>query len=136
MARFGRGSGSSAQPAAVKKNAVIGTLCALLLPILGAAPASAATNTFRCGSALVYEGDALERVLAKCGRPNAVSHSVAWRSASTWIEGRLFYSSDGGREVPVEVWTYNRGPNQFVRRLRFEDGELVEIATLGYGYNE
>ncbi len=37
-------------------------------------------------------------------------------------------------EMPVELWTYNFGPNKFMRRIRFEDGLVVEIETLGYGY--
>jgi hypothetical protein len=107
----------------------------IAVSLLQAAPAAAATNTFRCGSALIYEGDEQARVLAKCGEPNDIHRSVAWRPSGIWRYGR-FYASDSGREVPVEVWIYNRGPNQFVRRLKFEDGELVEIETLGYGYNE
>ena len=39
-------------------------------------------------------------------------------------------------EVPVETWVYNFGPSKFMRKLRFEDGVLVEIKVLDYGYNE
>jgi len=39
-------------------------------------------------------------------------------------------------EIPVDVWVYNLGPNKLMRRLRFEDGKLVDIETLGYGYYE
>jgi hypothetical protein len=38
-------------------------------------------------------------------------------------------------EIPVETWLYNLGSNQLMRRLRFEDGKVVEIETLGYGFN-
>jgi Protein of unknown function (DUF2845) len=31
---------------------------------------------------------------------------------------------------------YNLGPSKLMRRLRFEDGKLVDIETLGYGYYE
>ena len=34
----------------------------------------------------------------------------------------------------MEIWTYNFGPNKLMRRLRFVDGELQDIETLGYGY--
>ena len=37
-------------------------------------------------------------------------------------------------EVPVEVWTYNFGPYKLMRRVRFVDGLVEEIETLGYGY--
>jgi hypothetical protein len=115
-----------------------GLLATLALALtLSATPAMAATNTFRCGGDLIYEGDARSRVLAKCGEPSDVTHSVALRAAAPvlWREGHPVYFSNGYVEVPVEVWTYNLGPNTFVRQLRFEDGTLIEIRTLGYGYN-
>jgi uncharacterized protein YvpB len=37
-------------------------------------------------------------------------------------------------EVPVEIWIYNLGPSKLMQRLRFEDGELIEIESLGYGF--
>jgi Protein of unknown function (DUF2845) len=108
------------------------TLLLLLLTL--SLPVFAATNTFRCGSDLIYEGDARSRVLAKCGEPNDVTHSVALRAPVVWRYGRPIYFNSGLIEIPVEVWIYNRGPNSFVRQLRFEDGMLKEIRTLGYGY--
>jgi hypothetical protein len=41
---------------------------------------------------------------------------------------------DGYTEVPVDIWVYNLGPNKLMRRIRFEDGVVVAIETLGYGY--
>ena len=38
-------------------------------------------------------------------------------------------------EVPVESWVYNFGPNKFMRKVRFENGIVADIETLGYGYN-
>jgi len=37
-------------------------------------------------------------------------------------------------EVPVEVWLYNLGPQKLMRRVRFQDGRVVSIETLGYGF--
>jgi hypothetical protein len=37
--------------------------------------------------------------------------------------------------VSVESWIYNLGPNKLMRRIRFEDGIVVQIETLGYGYH-
>jgi hypothetical protein len=37
-------------------------------------------------------------------------------------------------EVPVEEWTYNFGPRRFMRSIRFENGIVTSIETLGYGY--
>lgn len=36
----------------------------------------------------------------------------------------------------VEIWTYNFGPNQLMERVRIENGLVVQIDSLGYGYNE
>lgn len=37
-------------------------------------------------------------------------------------------------DIPVEIWIYNLGPNQLMRRIRFEDHVVTELDTLGYGY--
>ncbi|MGE3533156.1 MAG: DUF2845 domain-containing protein [Steroidobacteraceae bacterium] len=34
----------------------------------------------------------------------------------------------------METWVYNFGSRKFMRQLRFEDGVLVEIKILEYGY--
>ena len=39
-------------------------------------------------------------------------------------------------EVKIEEWTYNFGPERFIRTLTFENGELVDIETGGYGFDE
>jgi hypothetical protein len=39
-----------------------------------------------------------------------------------------------GSEIPVEVWTYNFGPDRFMQRIRFENGVIVRIESLGYGF--
>jgi len=42
---------------------------------------------------------------------------------------------DGYVEVPIEIWTYNFGPYKLMRQVRFVDGVVDEIETLGYGYH-
>jgi hypothetical protein len=37
-------------------------------------------------------------------------------------------------EVPVEIWTFNFGPYKLMRRVRFVDGLVEDIETLGYGH--
>jgi hypothetical protein len=109
---------------------------ALLLLASVLAGSAVAGETLRCGNDLITEGDALARVAQLCGPPVDVQRSVVWREPSYWIGGRLVRAAGGWREVPVEVWTFNFGPNSFMRRVRFEDGLVVEIETLGYGYRE
>ena len=100
---------------------------------LGALAARA--DNVRCGSRLANTGDTREAVRHKCGDPAEVSRQTLLRRPTYFYRGRFYYSGDELVEVPVEVWTYNFGPNKFMRRLRFVDGLLEDIETLGYGYH-
>lgn len=103
-------------------------LCAIAL---AAAPAFA----FRCGSKLVHEGDTRSEVVAKCGEPAEVTRHSVLRRPVVWRYGRPYYASLDRVDIPVEVWLYNLGPQKLMRRLRFEDGLVVAIETLGYGFH-
>lgn len=102
----------------------------LVLALAAAAPAYA----FRCGTKLVSEGDTRSQVVAKCGEPTEVERRSVLREPITWIGGRPYRAGLGLVEVPVEFWIYNLGPSKFMRRVHFEDGVVVDIETLGYGY--
>jgi uncharacterized protein YvpB len=39
-------------------------------------------------------------------------------------------------EIPVEVWLYNFGSDKLMQQIRFEDGRVVKIETLDFGYDE
>jgi hypothetical protein len=104
----------------------------LVLGLLACSPAFA----FRCGTKLVSEGDTRAEVIAKCGDPtDIVEQRSVYRRPMIWANGRPHYIGRDFMEVPVESWVYNLGPNKLMRRLRFEDGLVAEIETLGYGYN-
>ena len=108
-------------------------ILALGLTFAAASPAYA----LRCGSYVINEGATRSEVAAKCGDPTEIDRrSAIVRRPTVWIRGRPYYSSDALIEIPVEVWIYNFGPNKLMRRLRFEDGVLVDEDTLGYGYYE
>lgn len=87
----------------------------------------------RCGNGLVQGGESIAAVQALCGSPADVQHSVM-------VKGTTVQSGDGtrntvGAEIPVETWTYNRGPNQLMVRIRFVDGKVTAIETLHqYGH--
>jgi len=108
-------------------------LLAFGLSLAAAGPAYA----FRCGSHLITEGDTRSEVIAYCGEPTEIERTTAiLRRPIAWIGGRPYTLGEGLVEIPVDVWVYNLGPSKLMRRLRFEDGKLVDIETLGYGYHE
>ena len=112
----------------VRSSAIAVATAAILAFLPGTALA------FRCGTRLVHEGDSAGEVRAKCGEPTEVHQSAVLRPPVFWRHGRAWQVPGGAIERPVETWTYNLGPNRLMRRLRLEDGIVVEIDTLGYGY--
>ena len=104
-----------------------------LIALLGVSPVFA--DAMRCGSRLVRDGDTQTAVRELCGEPSDVQSRSLLRRPSYFMNGRYYYFGDALVEVPVEVWTYNFGPYKLMRRVRFVDGLVEEIETLGYGYN-
>jgi hypothetical protein len=51
-----------------------------------------------------------------------------------WVNGVPVLAGTALVEVPVELWLYNFGPSQLMRRVRFESGRVVMVEVLGYGY--
>jgi uncharacterized protein DUF2845 len=111
---------------------VSSVLAALLLAL--AVPASA--DGLRCGSRLVTQGDPRAKVRQFCGEPTDVQTRSILRRPSFNVGGRIYSYGDGYVEVPVEIWTYNFGPYKLMRQIRFVDGVVDEIESLGYGYHE
>jgi hypothetical protein len=109
------------------------TLTALLLAV--ALPASA--DGMRCGSRLLVEGDPRSKVRQFCGEPTDVQTRSILRGVSHGLRGRGGLRSfvDSYVEIPVEIWTYNFGPYKLMREVRFVDGRVDNIETLGYGYH-
>ena len=100
--------------------------------------ASSATfaESFRCGTSIILEGDTRDKVATKCGEPTDVlAGRSVFRRPVVWYYGRPRYIGEDFIEVSVESWVYNLGPNKLMRRITFEDGVVVEIETLGYGYH-
>jgi hypothetical protein len=92
-------------------------------------------DAMRCGTRLVSEGDTRSFVRQLCGEPSDVQTRTILRRPYYDFNGRLIYYGDGLIEVPVEIWTYNFGPNKLMRRVKFVDGMVEEIETLGHGYH-
>ena len=93
--------------------------------------ASASADSFRCGTKLMSDGDSSDKVAALCGPPTDVQRREILRPYYGYGARNIHTSY----EVSIEYWTYNLGPNKLMRRLRFEDGILVDVETLSHGYN-
>jgi hypothetical protein len=117
----------------MKPGAVINAVI-LALGLLVAAPSFASV---RCGTKIITEGTTRSEVAAKCGEPDeVVTHQSVFRRPVVWTRGRPYFVGQDFIEIPVESWVYNFGPNKLMQRIRFEDGVVVQIETLGYGYNK
>lgn len=101
-----------------------------------------AAPAFQCGSKIIVANDPKEKVLRNCGEPASINEWEEERIARGY--GRTYMPEDSIPQaqrpvaavlhVRVEEWTYNFGPNQFMRILRFENGRLIDINSGDYGY--
>ncbi len=82
----------------------------------------AAESMLRCEKGIVSNGDEKIEARQKCGTPTSTEKSTIPKSRSRT-----------GRAIKVEEWTYNFGPKKFMKRLRFENGKLRDVESLGYG---
>lgn len=108
----------------------------VMFPSLGAlvfAASAWSSDPMRCGNKLVVEEDTQEMVRAKCGEPSDVQVKTIMRRPTYRRNGRWIPYGTEQVEKRVEFWTYNFGPNKFMWRVRFVDGLVEEIETLGYG---
>lgn len=107
----------------------------------------------QCGDSSITTGTTQDEVAARCGQPAHVDHQVMYGESGAAAPGGLLPGRPvGGPPVPglppgvlpgiagrssteisVEIWTYNFGPNRLMQRIRFENGVVVKIESLGYG---
>jgi hypothetical protein len=88
---------------------------------------------FRCGNRLVSLGEPRNAVLHKCGEPDTTDRRMTYR---------VLPDSDPFRvarppvyiPVVIDVWVYNFGPRRFMQEFSFEEGRLIDVQSLGYGY--
>jgi hypothetical protein len=101
--------------------------------LLGLIPlkAFASGGAFYCGNDLIQPGDRKIEVLHACGEPDFVD---TWEEILNRGYFRFGHFWPSVEQVKVEEWTYNFGPNRFIRILRFENGELVRIRDGDYGF--
>lgn len=76
-----------------------------------------------CGQEKLQTGLSQYEILQRCGEP-------FFRDSRR--EQRLTTVERGARrllDLRIDEWTYNFGPNQFLRILTFENGQLVNVRT-------
>ena len=119
-------SGRATHRAVVGRHRTLWSVLLALALISRVTPALAA-NSWRCAARLVGAGQSIADVYDLCGEPTA--RAVTTELVTVRPSCRVAVT----RAVPVERWTYNLGPRQFVRYLTFREGTLVEIDEGGYG---
>jgi Protein of unknown function (DUF2845) len=100
-----------------------------LAPLAALMFASSAAHALRCGNSLVKSGAQDFQVRERCGEP-------FWTDRYSNSEAVGDREYEQIREVQFDVWYYNFGPRQFMRRMVFRDGRLLRDDALGYGYDE
>lgn len=105
----------------------------VLVTMPGLLLASVATaDSLRCGSKVITEGDLIEEVRQYCGDPAETKRT--WMTRKPRFEyGGQEIPFEGSEDVPVDVWTYDFGPNKLMRRIRFVAGKVDSIETLEHG---
>lgn len=92
-----------------------------------------AVSAMRCGHDLVELGDYKGDVLARCGEPESVETRTKI-IGSTLHHPRRTLDIQQFEEIQIEEWIYNFGASRLQQYLRFENGELKEIKSLGRGH--
>jgi hypothetical protein len=109
------------------KNALGNLMIIFALLCTGLSPAWA----LRCNNDLVGIGDHKLEVLQSCGEPVLIDRWEEYRKAHDNYYGHWYPKIE---TVIIEEWSYNFGPNKFMRIIRFENGYLKNIESVGYGF--
>lgn len=105
----------------------------LTLMLLAGVPSLVMAESIRCGSQIIERGSSSAELSEYCGDPVQVSKYTALGGDGRAGRNGVITNSSG--DIEVEIWTYNFGPNQLMERVRIENGKVVQIDSLGYGYN-
>ena len=95
---------------------------------------SAWGQSFRCAERIISTGSTRAEVAGLCGDPAQIERKSIFNTVSAGVPGPTGLTAGSSVEIQVELWTYNFGPNKLMQRVRFEDGVVVHIESLGYGF--
>jgi hypothetical protein len=104
-----------------------------LASILFLSFASCEALAFHCGSGLVSEGDSKTQVMATCGKPTSKDKSCENSQEYTTINKHAKTKHVKKCSRKLETWIYNCGESDFVYKLTFDDGKIVNITDAGRG---
>src|SRR6478736_5677758 len=98
---------------------------------LFALPARA--DSVSCDGGYVSVDDTKLDLLGKCGEPTLIEARLDQQTTSqTDASGQT--AATRTVRTPVEVWTYNFGPQRFLQYVTIAAGKVVSISTGGYGF--
>jgi hypothetical protein len=103
-----------------------------IVPVLYFTTIASADRALRCQGRLVHVGDLATDVVSKCGEPD---HIEQWEENPNGYTSKIYDYEKERYQLPelikgpilVERWTYDLGPNRFIRYLFFQNGELYKI---------
>ena len=124
-----------------------------LLALIACFPLSAFAQSLQCGEKTITTGTTQTEVTARCGQPAQIEHQTIYNEGGAATAGGPApirgpagpprpgmplpmppgTGTRSSTETPVEIWTYNFGPTRLMQRIRFENGVVVRIESLGYG---
>src|ERR1700722_14733010 len=95
------------------------------------APSLLFAESIRCGSGLIEKGSTSADLLEYCGKPTQVTKNGTVHGLVGNTHTADGITSQATGDFEVETWTYDFGPNQFIERVRIENGIVVQIDELG-----
>jgi len=81
-----------------------------------------------CDEQYPARGSTKAEVLLKCGEPAGKD------SRKEELLEAIDADTKKKTVITIDEWTYNFGPNKFIRTFEFRNNQLTEIKTGGYGY--
>ena len=106
----------------------------LIFLVAVTSPSLSWADGVRCGSRIFTVGDSSAEMGEACGQPAQISRFTVDGVTGSVRAGVRPQDTSG--QTQVEIWTFNFGPNQLMQRVRVENGVVVKIESLGYGYND
>lgn len=97
-------------------------------------PGGVSAGSLRCDHRVISIGQSAYEVRGLCGEPQ---HIDAWQEGANAYISRFYdyrhdrYRAPRVKKGPIryEAWTYDFGPQTFIRTLIFEEGRLIKIET-------